>query len=274
MAVYFVAMGMAYEYVCSLAAVLLHECAHGFVAKKFGYELNVIRLMPYGAALGGAGEIRPKHEAVIALAGPAINLVFALVFAALWWLLPSSYAFTEAFCVCNLCIGVFNLLPVYPLDGGRIAFAALSSKLNRKTAYKIMRIISAVFGLVTLGLFGLSFVYAPNLCLLSVGIFMVASALIPDRRAQYTSLFAIGTRRDMLKNPTEVRSYAVSENAELGSLISALDPERYSEFIIVGKSDASIRGKVSESEVIDAVKRFGYTVPAGQLLENRIVKLK
>lgn len=96
MAVFFVATGMAYEFACSLAAVMLHECAHARVAKKLGYELNVINLMPYGAALCGDVQIKSAHEVRIAVAGPLFNLVLAVLFAALWWLAPATYLFTRA----------------------------------------------------------------------------------------------------------------------------------------------------------------------------------
>ena len=269
MAVYFVAVGMAYEFVCSLAAVLLHECAHAKVAKKLGYELNVIKLMPYGAALCGENDrLRPKHEILIALAGPLFNLVLAVVFAALWWLVPTSYVFTEAFCMCNLYIGVFNMLPVYPLDGGRVALAALSAKLDRKHAYKIMRAVSLIAGIVAVGLFVLSAVYAPNICLLSVGLFMLASAFVPDKRAQYNALFSFGARRDRVKNPIEVRAFAVSESAELSALVRALDPDKFSEFTVVSDDGLRLMGTVGESELIDGAKSRGYDAKVREILSD------
>lgn len=266
MAAYFVATGMAYEFVCTLSAVMLHECAHAKVAKKLGYELNVIKLMPYGAALCGDINMRARDEALIAVSGPLINIVLALLFAALWWLVPSSYMFTQAFCFCNLYIGLFNLLPVYPLDGGRVTLALLSVKLKRARAYKIMRIISAIVGLISLGLFILSAFYALNLCFLSVGIFMLVSAFIPDRRAQYTALFSLDARRDRLKSPTEIKSYAVSENARLVSLVALLDSDNYGEFKIVDDETLEIKGVVSETKLSDAIKASGYETKIGELL--------
>lgn len=266
MAAYFVATGMAYEFVCTLSAVMLHECAHAKVAKKLGYELNVIKLMPYGAALCGDINMRARDEALIAVSGPLINIVLALLFAALWWLVPSSYMFTQAFCFCNLYIGLFNLLPVYPLDGGRVTLALLSVKLKRARAYKIMRIISAIVGLISLGLFVLSAFYALNLCFLSVGIFMLVSAFIPDRRAQYTALFSLDARRDRLKSPTEIKSYAVSENARLVSLVALLDSDNYGEFKIVDDETLEIKGVVSETKLSDAIKARGYETKIGELL--------
>lgn len=266
MALYFVAMGMAYEFCCSLAAVLLHECAHARVAKKLGYELNVIKLMPYGAALCGNVQLKPKHEVFIAVAGPVFNIFVAVVIAAVWWVLPSSYMFTQAFCYGNIYIGLFNLLPVYPLDGGRVMLALLSGKIKRGKAYTIMRIVSAVCGTVAIALFVLFSVHALNLCLLSVGLFMIVSAFIPDGRAKYRALFAVGNRMEMLKSPLEVKLYAVSRHAVIADVCTMLDPDRYSEFTVID-DNMNECGRFTETQLIAAVKQHGYGKSVGNVFE-------
>ncbi|MDE7406610.1 MAG: site-2 protease family protein [Clostridiales bacterium] len=257
MALYFVGVGMAYEFCCSLTAVLLHECAHARVAKKLGYELNVIKLMPYGAALCGDVQLRPKDEVVIALAGPLFNLFIAVAIAAVWWLLPSSYMFTQAFCYGNVYIGLFNLLPVYPLDGGRVMLGILSGKLKRKTACRVMRVISIVFGLAAITLFALSAVSSLNLCLLSVGLFMTVSAFIPDGKVKYRALFAAGNRAERIKTPLQVRRYALSSRALLSDALSSLDADKYTEYTVLD-DDMHVRGSFTETQLIGAVKLYGY----------------
>lgn len=272
MALYFVFMGMAYEFVCSLAAVMIHECAHAKAAKKLGYGLNVIKLMPYGAALCGSADITPKHEAIIAVIGPIVNLLIATLFAALWWLVPSSYMFTEAFCSCNIYIGVFNLLPVYPLDGGRIMLALLSCKLARSKAYKIMRIISFALAATVIALFvATAVLYAPNVCLFGIGLFVFASALIPDNRGRYRALFSLGSRRERLNKPLEVKHYAISDAAPIVEAFNALDPDRYTEFTVL---DARLRPvfMIDEQSLIGAVKLRGYTGVIGSIEQNGIKK--
>lgn len=266
MAAYFVAVGLAYEYMCSLAAVILHECAHARVAKKLGYELNIIKLMPYGAALCGSVDIRPRDEVFIAAAGPLVNLVVATMFAALWWLFPSSYMFTDAFCMGNLYIGLFNLLPVYPLDGGRILFAALTAKKGGQRAYKTVRVVSAAAGVVAVGLGVLSAFYAFNLCLLSVGIFVTLSAFLPDDGARYRALFSLSARKErLIVSPLEVRRYAISRSAPVSAAISALDPDRYTEFTVYD-GDMRAVGKIDETSLAAAVKARGYGINMGDLV--------
>ena len=268
MAACFIGMGLAYEFFCSLSAVLLHECAHAKVAKKLGYELNLIKLMPYGAALCGATAMPIKHEVKIALAGPLFNLAVAMIFAALWWLWPASYMFSQAFCVNNLYIGLFNLLPVYPLDGGRVLLAVLSVKLKRDKAYKVVRVFSAVFGLVCVGLFALSAVYSLNICLLFVGMFMLLSAFIPDNTAKYRALFALGGRYRRLKTPLEVKKHAVSSETSAVSLCSVLDPDRFTEFTVYD-ADMKKCGHFDETGLIERIKTDGYTFTAGEFVQAK-----
>lgn len=270
MAVAFAVFGMLYEFVCSLTAVILHEFAHAKVAKRLGYALNEVKIMPYGAALCGNADIRPKHEILIAAAGPSFNLIVALLFAALWWLFPESYAVTEAFCRCNVYIGLFNLLPVYPLDGGRVAFALLASKMGRKKAYTVTRVISAVMGVASLVMFALSAVYALNVCLLTVGSFMVISAFIPDARARYYALFALSNRGVRLKTPLEKRTYAVSSSARLYELCKYLDPDRLTDFEAYDARSARM-GVLSEAELIYCIEKLGYetTVESALALKTK-----
>lgn len=256
MAAAFFAQGRAYDFVCSIAAVILHECAHAKVAKRLGYALNEIKVMPYGAALCGDENIFPRHEIMIAVAGPVFNLVLAAAFAALWWLVPTSYAFTRAFCECNIYIGLFNLLPVYPLDGGRIAFCLLGVKLGKKRAYTVMRIISGVIGCAALAGFIASAFYAPNVCLLTVGIFMVVSAMIPDKRAKYRQLYGLPGKSKMATRPVEIRRFAVGADVALGKLVGMLDPDAFCEFEVYDGEEFMC--DFDENDLVSAVQSYGY----------------
>lgn len=118
--------------------VILHELGHSFTAMRFGIGVRRILLMP----IGGMAEMddiprQPLREVLIAIAGPAVNFV---IVGALWFLpiepLPESTAtlyslsgFVEAVFWANLMMGCLNLLPAFPMDGGRIFRALLSIRL-------------------------------------------------------------------------------------------------------------------------------------------------
>lgn len=113
-------------------SVIVHEYGHALTAKHLGYDINVIYLSPIG---GIATSNKPnakldfhenwRHEFNITLNGPLVNLVFAAVASNLMFF-GFHNDFIETFFVINAVILVFNLLPVYPMDGGRIARSLLT----------------------------------------------------------------------------------------------------------------------------------------------------
>ena len=102
--------------------VLLHEYGHALTARRFGIGTRRITLLPIGgvALLEGMPE-RPREEILIALGGPAVNLVIAAG-VSLWIVagLPDGHGFAQTMLRANLLLAGFNLLPAFPMDGGRV----------------------------------------------------------------------------------------------------------------------------------------------------------
>ena len=118
--------------------VVLHELGHSFTAMHYGIGVRRILLMP----IGGMAEFdsiprQPGRELLITMAGPAVNFVLA---AGLWLILPRSTGvqtdhvtaaeFGHLLLQWNLLMGCFNLLPAFPMDGGRILRAGLATRLS------------------------------------------------------------------------------------------------------------------------------------------------
>ena len=101
---------------------LLHECGHIFCAHGMGFACSGIKLMPYGAAAVCEIEgISARDEVKLALAGPAVNAAVCVALAGLWWFLPDTYAWADTVMQANAVMLAINILPAYPLDGGRVA---------------------------------------------------------------------------------------------------------------------------------------------------------
>ena len=130
-----------------------HELAHALMARKYGYHTRDISLH----ALGGLAHIEvldqltPKEDFWISLAGPLFNIFWVLVFAVLIWFAPliglaALIAPLKILFVVNVLLGVFNLIPGYPLDGGRISQALCVMKWGKKRGKEIAQSISFAAG--------------------------------------------------------------------------------------------------------------------------------
>jgi Zn-dependent protease len=140
--------------------VLLHELGHALMARRFGIQTEDITLYP----IGGVARLQrmpraPGAELLITLAGPAVNFAIAAALYGLsfLWVVPAGSGefvadFLEEMCLINLGLGLFNLVPAFPMDGGRILRAVLSSGLGRVRATQIAasvgRALAVCFGVL------------------------------------------------------------------------------------------------------------------------------
>jgi stage IV sporulation protein FB len=150
-------------------ALVVHELAHALTARRFGLQPSQVVLLPLGGTTRLATEPRsPRQELLVAMAGPLANLVvggvgFAILWAAdapgaTWGPLPEDVtgwsAALPVFLWVNLTLGGTNLLPAFPLDGGRILRAALTGWLGRVGATRAAARLGQLtaLALVVLGL--------------------------------------------------------------------------------------------------------------------------
>lgn len=142
--------------------VLLHECGHALMARRFGVGTRDITLLPIGgvARLERIPE-KPSRELLVALAGPAVNVVIAIGLAA-WLTLAHAWeplsalgiadgGMMERLLAVNISLVIFNLLPAFPMDGGRVLRAFLAMKMDytyaTQVAATVGKAMAVVFGI-------------------------------------------------------------------------------------------------------------------------------
>lgn len=170
------------------ACVVLHELGHALTAKRFGIETKKITLLPIGgmASLERIPE-SPKEELLVTLAGPLVNVIIAMF---LYFIVPIDefmrLNFTETFetlmsftlqnflfslFLVNVGLVLFNIIPAFPMDGGRILRALLAMKMSRVKATQIASSIGQFMAMLFL-LLGL--LYNPLLIIIALFIFLGA----------------------------------------------------------------------------------------------------
>ena len=123
--VYFCDFFMFFYYFISL---VIHELSHHFMSRTSSKVSQTITLFPFGLALNVNDNCENKfYNFLIFFIGPFVNILIALICIALWWVFPTLYFYLKNLCLVNLSLGLFNLIPLQPLDGGNI-FLLFGSK--------------------------------------------------------------------------------------------------------------------------------------------------
>lgn len=217
-----------------LVSILLHELGHAIVAKKLGYKLNSIKLMPYGTQLSIESQIESyKDDLIISFAGPFVNLVLIILTLALWWLFPSIYVYTELFVMANLINLLFNLLPVFPLDGGRIVLNLLSRKINRKTAYKLMQTLGAIIAILFFLMFLISGFYKLNVTFFIISFFLMESSLSKNENISYQNILIMTNGDYTIKKPRQIKTVALLENTTLLKATKQIQTQHFTVFYVL-----------------------------------------
>lgn len=251
-------------------AVTLHEYGHALTARRFGIKTRDITLYPIGgvARLERMPE-KPIQELWVALAGPAVNLVIAAGLFA-WLVLTNAFvplsqltltagSFIERLMLVNLSLVAFNLIPAFPMDGGRVLRALLALKLDyvqaTQIAAKIGQGLAFVFGFV--GLFS-----NPMLILIAFFVWMGA--------AQEAS---------MVQMKNSIGGIPVSRVMEADfKTLAPSDPlSRVAQLILSGSQqdfpvvdDGRLVGLVTRSDFLTAINRYGENVPATVVMRRNL----
>jgi Zn-dependent protease len=171
--------------VALFGSVVLHELGHALSARAFGVQTAHITLYPFGgvAAITGLPS-KPWQELVIAVAGPAVNFaifgVVGLGYAA------TGYEPLMYLSGLNLLMGVFNLIPAFPMDGGRVLRAALAGPMGYVPASRLALNLGRMFAwMFLMGGFGLTWSGYGGLNLALVGVFLHLAVTAERRRLEW-----------------------------------------------------------------------------------------
>ena len=173
------------------ACIVFHEAAHAAVARLYGMRVRRITLFMFGGVAQIEHEApRPRAEFAVALAGPLASVILATVFAGISMTLNDAAALRQdalpgawgRFALLNVMIAIFNLLPAFPMDGGRLLRSALWAGLKRRAAATRYAVYGGrafaglliVYGVVTIALS--AFREVGGLYTILVGVFLYNAA--------------------------------------------------------------------------------------------------
>lgn len=258
-----VAFGHALDFVWTLVALFFHEGAHALMARARGYVVKKVVLLPYGAMMSADENFDKTSSVLIGLAGPLCNLLLALVTLGLWWLAPAAYPYTISFLYANLSLGVFNLLPVYPLDGSRVALGFCKNKLK---AIKGLQIAGIVCSFLFLGLFVASLFFGVNFTFGIIAVFLFYGATFASKDETYSSVLDVDCKNYSLG--VECKRVEVSPNTPILRLFHHVGRLSKTTFDVVD-DDGKIIATLGEKELKDIAAKNRLSKKIGEALMSK-----
>lgn len=250
-----------------------HELAHLIVAGLLDQSVDVIELLPFGGQMRmpNLSNADPLAELVIAAAGPINNLILAGLALWLGGFLPLDPSRLTVFIDTNLAMGLINLLPAVPLDGGRIYRALASSSLGAERAHanavEMARVIAAALGATAVLIWLLG---SNGLPALVIAVFLWVAASREARAAGIEWTRALERRQDTLLEQRLMvgQGLVVMEDVTIATVLRRMFARRYHTFVVLG-SDLARLGELHEGDVVRALFAYGLTVTMGELLREK-----
>ncbi|MEY2600850.1 MAG: hypothetical protein QOJ36_169 [Verrucomicrobiota bacterium] len=256
--------------------VVLHEFGHALAAKAYGINTPDITLLP----IGGVARLEripeePKQELVIAAAGPAVTAIIALclfvVIAARGGTdfgasVQSGDLVVDIFKI-NVWLLLFNLIPAFPMDGGRVLRALLATRLSYARATQIAATVGQgfafFFGIV--GLFGIPGLFSANPFLIFIAFFVYIGASQEAALAQMRDV----SRRFPVSSAMVREFRSLPENATLEEAVDALLATSQHDFPVLDEA-GNVAGILTRHDLIAALRKNDPAIRVGDVMRRDI----
>ncbi len=256
--------GLAVRAFVVFGLVILHEIVHIAVARSYGIKVTSIELYPYGgtAVMEDTFEGKRKEETMVAFAGPAFNFTLFLIVQILRWegIIQGEWSLELA--KINFWLAAFNLIPVLPLDGGRIARAMLAHSFGFVQTTKFLAAAGKWLGglLVVFGfiLQAMGYImYEPPLFII-LGVFFWLGSSKELKNARIVFLKHLCKKKELLLTQGLMPStvLTVHKNTALGKIIDKFTTDRYSLVHVLGPKDKP-DDVISETEIVNGMLELG-----------------
>jgi stage IV sporulation protein FB len=256
--------------------VVLHEFGHALAAKAYGINTPDITLLP----IGGVARLEripeePKQELVIAAAGPAVTAIIALSLliviaargaAALQAPVQSDDWVLNLFKI-NVWLLLFNLIPAFPMDGGRVLRALLATRFSYARATQVAATVGQAFAFLfgIIGLFGVPGVFAANPFLIFIAFFVYIGASQEAALAQMRDV----SRRFPVSSAMVREFRSLTENASLEEAVDALLATSQHDFPVLD-GNGGVAGILTRHDLIAALRKNDPRIHVGDVMRRDI----
>lgn len=252
-------MGFNGNLIIAFAMVILHEFTHYFTARYFGFKNGNVEILPFGAVLtvNDFEEASFKEDLIISLSGPIFNLVLAVIF-----YIVNLYFYNiivKSLFLTNAALGIFNLVPVLPLDGGRI----LRNLMARKIRYKLASLITIIVSMCIGSVFMLYYIYCffrgqINMSFGIIALYIIIYSFREKERIAYIIMSDIIKKkfRFIKRGYIENKSFSIYNKKDLLKALSLVEKNKYNIFTVLD-DELRVVDIIYEEEVLEALKSYG-----------------
>lgn len=257
----FFTLGFIFDLSLAFFWIIIHELTHYFVMLKLNIESEKFKLHVLGARLEikDFEDLSSREKLIICSAGPILNCVAAIVFFCIYkFFFKSEYIYSSY--EINLVLFIFNLLPTYPLDGGKILGAILEEKMIFKDVNDVLIKISYSFGIafILLSILGILILGKFNITSILAGIFIIYLSYNERRKVMYIIMSDITKKKERLINKKYIDSRITSVYCEqdMVNLLRIIDKNRFNIFYVLDE-EMNILYILKENEIIEILKSIG-----------------
>lgn len=253
-----------------VTALLLHEGGHLWMAVRLRAHVSQVELTPFGGSMqvDGINQLRPRHAFLITLAGPLTSLLFipiSILIIHKFRIIGGYFIYLLVSCCLIFCV---NLIPILPLDGGRMLLSLISMRFRRESTFRALIIlgrIGAVSAILysALRAFGGSYQPLP----LMLGFYLLYASALEEKQGAARYLAGLISRRVRLdkRQALPVQTLCAARDMPLFSLLPQLSPGAYHRVLVVDGDAAQPLGEINEEAILSAALNDA-SRPLGDLL--------
>ncbi|QNU68044.1 site-2 protease family protein [Ruminiclostridium herbifermentans] len=257
------------QFFITVGFIAVHELGHIVAAFIKGARIYCFRILPVGVSASIEDySCKKLNKIFIYSAGPSVNIIFAVVFFILYACQVIPIEFTVGVYI-NIWLAFFNLLPVMPLDGGKIAMEVLSDYSGLFKASKHMNIITVILSVIIIFLGLIIFkntLY--NLSLVIIGIYILLCNTESRKETALMNIKNLLFRRSRILKQRiyPIREIAVMKDVKLSEVVKAMDYANMFHIINVLDENMRIIKVISEQEILDAIIINNINTEIGKIL--------
>lgn len=245
------------SYLLTFLFIIIHEAAHIITALLSGAGVYNIRFLPVGLnAVIDDGVCSRRQRVAIYSAGPFMSFLLAVIFSIIIIVLESNSPVLKMGAYINFYLCGFNLLPILPLDGGKLAMELLSARLGVFKAGKGLHFLTVILSISIILTGIISFCNTgKNISLLIIGLYILFCIKVNREETAFMNIknFIFRKTRVMRKGIYPVREIVVLKSVKLSEVIKAMDYVDRFHIINVLDDDFKVIKVMTEQEVLDAI---------------------